>query len=372
MGCRRCSGRRCRQQPRGRERVLAAARRPHRHGHRLAWPHRALTWREVISEGALRVAGPVVAAVLLRPGSDGQAAVAATSAAAPARAAAPSSPSGFPAPPRRGAVVSRREMGPDALALGVVPRSGRVLVQASVVGPQSRGASGLDIRFTVGGTVVTGVACGLGCYRAAVAVRGRPAAVEVDVRNGPTPTRWRVALPADWPPPDAAALLARAEKAWRALRSLTFHERLGSSPHQVVTSDWRIQAPDRLEYEIVGGGAGVIVGDRRWDRQAGRAGWVQSPATAANPAGSILDLRHRRVRARCGDPPGDGEPGGSPFSTPGRLPGSPSRSTGRRCGRSICTWLRLPTSCTTSTARSTRPRRSNRRNDHSTRRDAYV
>ena len=226
--------------------------------------------------GALLVAGPVVAAVLLRPGSDGQAAVAATSAAAPARAAAPSSPSGFPAPPR-GAVVYSREMGPDALALGVVPRSGRVLVQASVVGPQSRGASGLDIRFTVGGTVVTGVACGLGCYRAAVAVRGRPAAVEVDVRNGPTPTRWRVALPADWPPPDAAALLARAEKAWRALRSLTFHERLGSSPHQVVTSDWRIQAPDRLEYEIVGGGAGVIVGDRRWDRQAGRAGWVQSP-----------------------------------------------------------------------------------------------
>ena len=216
----------------------------------------------------------MTAAVLLRPGSGGQAAVAA--AGAPARAPVRSSSGGFPAPPR-GAVVYSREMGPDALALGVLPRSGSVLVQASVVGPQSRGASGLDVRFTVGGAVAAGAACGPGCYRANLAVRGRPAAVEVDVRNGPSPTRWRVALPAEWPPPDATALLVRAEKAWRALRSLGFHERLGSSPHQVVTSDWRIQAPDRLEYEIVGGGAGVIVGDRRWDRRAGGAGWVQSP-----------------------------------------------------------------------------------------------
>ena len=160
--------------------------------------------------GALLVAGPVVAAVLLRPGSDGQAAVAATSAAAPARAAAPSSRSSFPAPPR-GAVVYSREMGPDALALGVVPRSGRVLVQASVVGPQSRGASGLDIRFTVGGTVVTGVACGLGCYRAAVAVRGRPAAVEVNVATA----RRRPAGASPFRPPGRPPMRLRCSRARR-------------------------------------------------------------------------------------------------------------------------------------------------------------
>ena len=214
--------------------------------------------------------------MLLRPGNGGPAPAAATAEPVPARPSVPPSPAGFPAPPR-GAVVYSREMGPDAFALAVVPRSGGILVQASVVGPQARGATGLDVRFTVGGAVATGTVCGPGCYRAAAAVGGRPAAVEVDVRNGPSPTRWRVALPAVWPPRDATALLARAGKAWRALRSLSFHERLGSGPHETVTSDWRIQAPDRLEYTIVGGGAGVVVGGHRWDRQPGSARWVRSP-----------------------------------------------------------------------------------------------
>ena len=213
-----------------------------------------------------------MAAVLLRPGNGGSA----PAAAPPARPSARSGPAGFPAPPR-GAVVYSREMGPDALALGVVPRAGEVMLQASVLDPQGRGADGLDVRFEVQGSVRTGTTCGAGCYRATLPTRGRPPSVGLDVRNGPAPTRWRVALPEHWPPPDAGALLARAGRVWRTLRSLAFHERLSSGLHQTVTSDWRIQAPDRLAYAIVGGGAAVVVGGRRWDRQPGSASWVQSP-----------------------------------------------------------------------------------------------
>jgi hypothetical protein len=57
--------------------------------------------------------------------------------------AAPSGPR-FPAPPD-GAVVYSRQLGSDALALGVVPRHGSVLAQASVVGPEGRGVSGLAV-----------------------------------------------------------------------------------------------------------------------------------------------------------------------------------------------------------------------------------
>src|SRR4051794_19028751 len=73
---------------------------------------------------------------------------------------------GFPAPPR-GAVVYGREDGKDALALAVLP--GRKLVlHASVVGPEGKGVSSLGVRFRVrfgvADATVPGRACGAGCY----------------------------------------------------------------------------------------------------------------------------------------------------------------------------------------------------------------
>src|SRR5262249_30241875 len=47
----------------------------------------------------------------------------------------PTLEAGFPAPPQR-AVVYSRQFGRNALALGVVPRAGEVVAQASVVGPE--------------------------------------------------------------------------------------------------------------------------------------------------------------------------------------------------------------------------------------------
>jgi len=188
------------------------------------------------------------------------------SSSAPAQTPAPAGkgPS-FPLPPR-GAVVYARQWGGDAIALGVVPQQGHVLAQASVLGPQGSGVSGLQV--SLNGQPAT--ACGMGCYR--TTLRGTPASIDVRVRS----TRWHVALPAAWPPSDASALLQRAGRVWRSLHSLSFHEHLASDSVHETTSTWRIEAPDRVAYRVVGGYAGIVVGDRRWDRSPSSKQWVPS------------------------------------------------------------------------------------------------
>ena len=188
---------------------------------------------------------------------------------------------GFPSPPV-GAVVFSRQLGADALALAVLPQSGRLLVQASVLGPQGTGVSRLPISFSLQGASKEASACGAGCYRAALPVTGRPRAVDVTVRGVP----WRVGLPAAWPPPDGGELILRAGRVWRSLRSLAFRERLASDSRHAVRSNWRAQAPNRLAYQVRRGPAGVIVGGRRWDRAADGTRWVasaQAPVTQPAP-----------------------------------------------------------------------------------------
>lgn len=158
-------------------------------------------------------------------------------------------------------MVFSREAGPDALALAVFP--GRA--QVSVVGQQGTGVDGLSV--TVDGTRAG--PCGRGCYAA-------HAAPPFDVRVGST--TWRVDVPSRTP--DASALVARATRTWRALRTLAFSDRLGSDATHVVDSRWIVVAPDRLSYTIPHGAQGVIVGGRRWDRSTPTGKWIESPQTA--------------------------------------------------------------------------------------------
>ena len=221
--------------------------------------------------GIALVAAPIAAAVILRtPGAP------ASTESPPARAASPAA--GFPAPPS-GAVVFSRQAGSEALALGIVPRHGSILVQASVVGPQGHGSPGLTVDFIVQRMSTRAIACGPGCYRAAFAMNGRPAAVEVAVRRGSRTIHWRVPLPATWPPPDASALIVRAASVWRSLHSLSFKEQLASDSRPPLESSWRIEAPNRVAYQVKAGWAGVIIGARRWDRSPGAARWVASAQT---------------------------------------------------------------------------------------------
>jgi hypothetical protein len=77
-------------------------------------------------------------------------------------------------------------------------------------------------------------------------------------------------------PRPAASLLLRAAKVFRRLRTVSYLERLASSPRNRVVADFTLERPNRLEYRIRGGASGIIIGARRWDRvAAGR--WVPSP-----------------------------------------------------------------------------------------------
>ncbi|HUJ92321.1 MAG TPA: hypothetical protein VLW05_06440 [Gaiellaceae bacterium] len=249
--------------------------------------------------GLAALAVPVAAAVIFRPSpgtssSAAQAVPAASSTAPAATVPATKAPPGFPAPPP-GAVVFARQLGSDDLALGLVPRSGSLLAQASLVGPQGTGVAGRPVAFAVQGRTTPAAACGAGCYRATLPVSGRLSSVDVIVGGSPA-TRWRVALPTAWPAPDAGALVARAEKVWRSLRSVSFTERLGSGTGTIVRSSWQIQAPDRLAYQVKDGWAAVVVGARRWDRSPGSTRWVETPQTRlTQPVPEWVAVRNAHV-----------------------------------------------------------------------------
>ena len=192
--------------------------------------------------------------------------------AAPSVATVPTLEADFPAPPQS-AVVYSRQLGRNALAIGVVPRAEKILVQASVVGPAGEGVSGLDVTYGNAGQSASGRSCGDGCYRAELPAEGSPRAVDVAI-EGDSSVRWSIPLPAQWPPRDAGRLVGDAGRAWRALDSLAFDETLGSGV-SVVTSSWTAQAPDRLTYRIAGGASAVVIGKRRWDKEPGRP-WKES------------------------------------------------------------------------------------------------
>ena len=176
--------------------------------------------------------------------------------------------SGFPAPPK-GAVLYARQLGDEALALGVVPGRGGVLAQASVLGGQGKGVSGLTV--TLNGKRAQ--SCGSGCYR--VRLAGRPRSVTVHVRK----TNWNVDLPTPWPPRDGTAIVDQATAAWRGLNSLSFEERLASSARHATRSTWRVEAPGKVAYRIPGGPEGIVIGERRWDRDTPKGNWIESRQT---------------------------------------------------------------------------------------------
>jgi copper transport protein len=205
--------------------------------------------RSVAVELAL-FAGLVAAVALLtdlRPGRDRVARAAVAEAKGP------------PPPPAAGMSVQAGESGAFAVALAVDAPEAKVFV----LGPDNVGVNGLAVK-------VAGVAahsCGAGCYRAPLISVG-----VVDVSVGGRVLVFHV--PGKARP--ASALVARATQAFRRLRSVDYVERLASSPRNKVVARFTLERPNRLEYRIRGGADGIIIGQRRWDRQRGGK-WVPSP-----------------------------------------------------------------------------------------------
>jgi copper transport protein len=216
-------------------------------------PRMSLTGlRRNVAASLALFAGLVAAVALLtdlRPGRDRVAAAAVAETRGPPRL------------PPKSAVVQARQHGELAVALA----ARRQRADVTVLGPDGQGVDGL--RVEIGG--VSARSCGAGCYAARVSPSD---STTVDVDG----TRFAFRVPLDAPP--ANALVDRATRAFRALRSVEYVERLASSPRNQVVAHFTLERPNRLEYRIRGGAAGIVIGNRRWDRARGRE-WEMSPQT---------------------------------------------------------------------------------------------
>jgi len=99
-------------------------------------------------------------------------------------------------------------------------------------------------------------------------------------RPGRPPATIDFAGPAQWPAPDALAIVRRAERAIDSLQTLVVRSRLASDEQHEVTTIYKMVAPDRLSYHNVGSSDSIIIGNRRWDRAKGGR-WIESPQTPA-------------------------------------------------------------------------------------------
>jgi hypothetical protein len=232
-------------------------------------------------------------------------------------------PAALPAPPwfvpaslgfePTNAVVLAEESGSRAVAVAVRRGGGRLELLATVIGASGAGEPGLEVSFDVvsahgSRTVADAVASVPGAYDATMRSPPQsPRRVIVVLARGRTADRVTFTLPGRWPVP-AGALVARAEAAYRGLRSLVTHERLASSPTQVVFTTYNAVAPDRLRFHVMGGDESIIIGATRWDR-APAASWQRSPQAPirpitpywADPVEDATLLGHARVDGRATD-----------------------------------------------------------------------
>ena len=89
--------------------------------------------------------------------------------------------------------------------------------------------------------------------------------------------------------PSGAAILRRATRAFRSVRSAAYVERLASGPTQRIVTRWRLEAPNRVAYTIGGGGGP----DR--DRQP-----TLGPSARRRPLGAVDDDRATRAAPGMG------------------------------------------------------------------------
>ena len=169
-----------------------------------------------------------------------------------------------PPPPPRGALVLGGESGSRAVALAV----GKGRLTATVLSPSGGPLSGLKVSFRAGSRLIPAKPCGLGCYSAAAAP---PQHVELRL-SGSRPVAFDI--PARSRP--AAAIVARAGRVTRALKSLVYVESLRSGPTRGLLTTWSMKAPNEVEYRIRGGADAIVLGTRRWDRDGAGKRWRRS------------------------------------------------------------------------------------------------
>jgi hypothetical protein len=183
-----------------------------------------------------------------------------------------------------GAVVLAGEDRKLAVGLSVAPRVHGLLVVATVLGANGRGATGLRPTLTITGrdgsaSHAAATACSAGCYEAVFPTRTIPAHASIRFDDG---SHIAFTLPRHGPTAQALAVVHDAATVYKRLRSMVTQERLASSPTAVAYTTYYAVAPDRLRFRIRGQGESIIIAKRRWDRGL-RGGWHESAQSPIDP-----------------------------------------------------------------------------------------
>jgi hypothetical protein len=216
--------------------------------------------------------------------------------------------------PPRGTVVLGRQSRELAVALAVRPGT-PLRLTATIIDGQGGGVSGLDVELIAGKTT-SGASnparpCGRGCYTATLPVH-EPTRFAVNIRGAGAFRSVSFPLPGRWAPTPGGAFLSRATRTFRALRSVLFVERLSSGLGRRLVTTWKLEAPNKLEYSILDGAGGIVIGGKRWDREKTGAPWKESTSTMlpqpVSPWGTrvanayVLRTTPRRVTLSWYDP----------------------------------------------------------------------
>jgi hypothetical protein len=183
-----------------------------------------------------------------------------------------------------GAVVLAQEDSYIGVALALKPDGpGRLLAVVTALAPSGLGADHLKATVavtTTRGSVRAAAPAGSdGTYSVVLTASGRPTRATVTLTGGQSSGKpLRFALPAQWPPRPAAATVARAERVYRRLKSLTWHERLATDPVHAIVTTYRAVAPSSLILDSSSGVHAIEIGTRRWDRSGTE--WIPSTIAA--------------------------------------------------------------------------------------------
>ncbi|MEP7335254.1 MAG: hypothetical protein ABI717_05675 [Actinomycetota bacterium] len=183
--------------------------------------------------------------------------------------------------PPSGSVVLARESRGLTVALAVRPGM-PLRLTATIIGGEGGGVDGLDVEL-IAGKATSGASnsarpCGQGCYTTTLPVRA-PTRFAVNIAGAGPFRSVAFPLPGRWAPEPGAAFLSRATRAFRALRSVLFVERLSSGRRHTIVTTWKLETPNKLEYSIRGGAGGIVIGGKRWDRAKTGAPWEESTST---------------------------------------------------------------------------------------------
>jgi copper transport protein len=163
--------------------------------------------------------------------------------------------------PPRSAVVDAHRIGSMVVALART----RGAATITLLGTDNTGVDGRDVR--IDGRRAR--PCGSGCYTARAGPGPLLASVDGALTAFDLPVTAR----------DGSATLKALTRRFRASSSIVFDESLTAGTGAGINTRFTVVAPNRLQYQIRGGAAAVVIGARRWDKTARGEPWIESPQT---------------------------------------------------------------------------------------------